>query len=306
MTALQLKLVIETAENGSISAASKKLNVSQPNASSSIKKLEDELGYSLFNRSDGGITLTEQGRLFVVHARSLLEEDLAIRSLKNFDSVTRLRVGIINLTAASDAFLRFCHDCRDSLAEDCTCINVSQETGLKLLREQELDIVVSVQLQEMLPISEIICMKNRLTLTKHMELDACVRVRKDHPLLLDGSLDGSLEGFQKLSSYPYAEYMHFENMFELFNRSSQVPFGYTYRIFSDERDTRLRIIQQTDAYTIGVRLSKERMEKYGLVSIPLNAKATLVSFVRKGEEKLTAVSRYLEYLNEEASKLTDI
>ena len=59
----QLRYFTTVAEEGTISAAAKKLFMSQPPLSTQMKLLEQELGCSLFERGQKHIRLTETGRL---------------------------------------------------------------------------------------------------------------------------------------------------------------------------------------------------------------------------------------------------
>jgi DNA-binding transcriptional LysR family regulator len=56
------KIFYDVAQYGSVSLASKNLNVSQPAISRSIKKLEDDLNVTLFYRTLNGMVLTEKGK----------------------------------------------------------------------------------------------------------------------------------------------------------------------------------------------------------------------------------------------------
>ncbi|MCI9595774.1 MAG: LysR family transcriptional regulator [Firmicutes bacterium] len=69
----QMAYVVEVAKCGSISKAAQNLFLSQPHLSNTIKALEQELGVALFLRSSKGITLTEEGRMFVREAEKILE-----------------------------------------------------------------------------------------------------------------------------------------------------------------------------------------------------------------------------------------
>ena len=53
--------------------ASEELHISQPAISQSIKKLEDELGGTLFLRSNKGMNLTSEGKMFFEYVKGALE-----------------------------------------------------------------------------------------------------------------------------------------------------------------------------------------------------------------------------------------
>ena len=56
------KTFYDVAQYGSVSTASKNLNISQPAISRSIKKLEEDLNVTLFYRTLSGMILTEKGK----------------------------------------------------------------------------------------------------------------------------------------------------------------------------------------------------------------------------------------------------
>ncbi len=61
MTIQQLQNVLEIARCGSASRAAKNLFLSQPNLSSAIKNLEQELGFPIFERTSAGMKLMPAG-----------------------------------------------------------------------------------------------------------------------------------------------------------------------------------------------------------------------------------------------------
>lgn len=68
----QLRQLIEVSKTKSINQAAMNLYISQPNLSLSLRKLEAELGYVLFVRSNRGIEFTTKGKKFVDYASSVL------------------------------------------------------------------------------------------------------------------------------------------------------------------------------------------------------------------------------------------
>ena len=71
---LELYRVFYTvAKNKHMTKASEELHISQPAISQSIKKLEDELGGTLFLRSNKGMELTLEGKMFYEYVKGALE-----------------------------------------------------------------------------------------------------------------------------------------------------------------------------------------------------------------------------------------
>ena len=92
-------IFLTTAQTGSLSAASKRLFISQPAVSKAIKQLEDELGITLFFRSSKGVILTDDGELLYSHILSAFNEinagELLLRSRKEL-GIGRIRFGASN------------------------------------------------------------------------------------------------------------------------------------------------------------------------------------------------------------------
>ena len=61
------------AKHKHMTKASEELHISQPAISQSIKKLEDQLGGTLFLRSNKGMELTEEGKMFYEYVKGALE-----------------------------------------------------------------------------------------------------------------------------------------------------------------------------------------------------------------------------------------
>ncbi len=68
----QLELFRAIADAGSMNAASRSIPMAQPNISYQMKRLEEELGVSLFERSRSGITLTPAGKILYQRADTIL------------------------------------------------------------------------------------------------------------------------------------------------------------------------------------------------------------------------------------------
>jgi len=68
----QLRYFMEIARSGNFTRSAERLRIAQPAVSVAIKKLEDELELTLFNRQDKRVTLTAEGEIFLGHAQRIL------------------------------------------------------------------------------------------------------------------------------------------------------------------------------------------------------------------------------------------
>ena len=107
MTIQQLKYVISVVENGSITEAAKKLYISQPSLSNSIKEIEKEVGITIFIRSRLGIALTKEGAEFVGYARQVIQqmELLEDKYISHLPPKTRFSVSTQHYTFTTNAFV---------------------------------------------------------------------------------------------------------------------------------------------------------------------------------------------------------
>lgn len=87
-----LEYFVKIAEAGSFTAAARALRVSQPTLSVAMRKLEEELGTTLLQRSAKGVTLTATGEVLMRHARHTLQTlELAREEIHALESEPRGR-----------------------------------------------------------------------------------------------------------------------------------------------------------------------------------------------------------------------
>lgn len=93
----RLQYVVATARYGSFTAAAERVGVTQSAVTKSVADLEQQLGYSIFNRTARGVLLTDDGHAFVERAARLLDEaqDLLRRGSAGSDPYSGvLRIGV--------------------------------------------------------------------------------------------------------------------------------------------------------------------------------------------------------------------
>ena len=81
MTLTELRYIVAVARERHFGRAAETCFVSQPTLSVAVKKLEDELGVTLFERGPGEVSVTPAGQKIVEQAQRVLEEASRIREL---------------------------------------------------------------------------------------------------------------------------------------------------------------------------------------------------------------------------------
>jgi DNA-binding transcriptional LysR family regulator len=93
-----LRYFVAVAEELHFRRAAERLHVAQPAVSEQIRKLEDELGVKLFNRTQRSVTMTESGAAMLDEARRVLRQAgvarQTARNARNHET-SRLRVGYL-------------------------------------------------------------------------------------------------------------------------------------------------------------------------------------------------------------------
>ena len=144
-----IEVFVATADEGSISAAARRLEASPSAVSQQLSNLETALGTVLLNRTSRPVSLTPSGEIFRKRAQSILNEASQARAeLANTDmsALTRFRLGMIEDFDA-DVTPRLLSDMADTL----TGCQFLLETGAShrlydLLDSRALDVIVAADM----------------------------------------------------------------------------------------------------------------------------------------------------------------
>lgn len=112
----QLSYFVTVVREGSISAAARRLYLSQPPLSAQMKALEEEFGCVLFERGARKIQLTQAGRLLYDRATALLEmSEMTRREMLDYQrgSEGTLRLGVVSSVGSTLLGSWLCGFCRD-------------------------------------------------------------------------------------------------------------------------------------------------------------------------------------------------
>ena len=107
MELLQLRYFIELADRENLSKTAEKLMISPPSLSSTIRRLEKEIGVPLFDRTQYTIRLNENGRVFHHYIKMALNAiDYGVLSLSS-DKKDTLKLALTNFPIWSELIYEF-------------------------------------------------------------------------------------------------------------------------------------------------------------------------------------------------------
>ena len=134
------------AREGSIAAATRKLNLTQPTISSQLRLLEESLGEKLFEKAGRGLMLTEAGKIALRYADEIFALGRELRDTlrdRPTGRPARMTVGIADVVPKLVAY-RILRPAFEAGAQvEVICREASSETLLALLAQHEVDLVLT-------------------------------------------------------------------------------------------------------------------------------------------------------------------
>lgn len=295
MTILQLKYVIAIASSKSLREAASRLFVSQPALSSSIRELEDELGIQLFERTNKGIRLTEQGSEFLVYAKEAVSQYALIedryldrdRDKKHFSVSMQHYVfavhAFIELIQASEMekYTFAVHETRtDEVLNNVK--NMSSEIGVISFSKSNEKVMKKLFREFQLEFHPL------------MTKDTFVYVWKDHPFAKKEEL--SLE---ELTEYPCISFdQSSENDYYL-TEEALGDYEFEKLIKTNDRATSAELMAALNGYSIGTGIMIDSLTlREGFVTIKLKEEDPLtIGYITKTNHTLSEIGqKYVEEL----------
>ena len=291
----QLKYVLEVAGSSSMREASTKLYVSQPALSASIHDLEEEIGILIFERTNKGISLTDEGREFLSYAKKAVGqyEILEERYLSRDSDKEHFSVSTQHYNFAIKAFT----DVIRKMEPDKFIFSI-HETKTKEVLEDVRSLKSEVGIVSFSGSNEALLKKlfrdYQLDFVPLMRRDTYVYVWRSHPFAARDKVS-----IDEMSDYPCVSFDQSDDDNFYLTEEAMADYAFDKMIRSDDRATTMEIIAELDGYSIGSgMLSGANAILQGLVAIKLKEEdpLTIGYITRKGSTMSAYGRKYLEEL----------
>lgn len=297
----QLKYVLTVAASSSMREAATKLYISQPALSTSIHELENELGISIFERSNKGIVLTDAGQEFLVYAKKVLGqfEILEERFLAKNKEKERFSVSTQHYNFAIRSFAEVIK--RFDPEKYAFAIH---ETKTREVLENVRDLKSEVGVVSYSGNNENVLKKLLkefgLEFVPLMKRETYAYVWKGHPFA-----DREEISLEELKEFPCVSFDQSDDSNFYITEEAMSDYDFKKTIKSEDRATTMELIADLGGYSVGSGiLSKKNAILQGLVSIKLLEQdpLTIGYITRKG----SILSKYGQAYVEELLKYKEM
>lgn len=145
----QLRLVVEVVETGSISKAANNLFISQPNLSSQIASLEDEIGKKLFTRSNRGMTLTPYGVEVYNQAKTVVKQyEIVEKKLMNKSNDNKIKIASFGSEIINEEFFEVCSKYSSNCLFELRDCSVEESIQNVMNRDCDIALILYSDLQQ--------------------------------------------------------------------------------------------------------------------------------------------------------------
>lgn len=270
LTIRQLRYILKTAEEGSLTEASKALSVSQATLSGVITQVEEYLGFKIFSRGRRGTEPTEQGLEFLNYARrAVLGMDLLEAHYGHAEN-TELAFSVAGQNFAFAEWALGDIAKRDEFAlYDCQYSVEAVGDTIKMVSSGAADMgFVRMTDATEGPLSKLIADAG-LEFRKMASLKPYVLTTEAHPLAKRKRLaPKDLIGYPE---YQLDQYLHLSALNGLPEQGPLVYYN-GVRVYDASMSvgSLVRSIAEMEGYSVWSNLRKDEMVENGVVAVPLD------------------------------------
>lgn len=301
MTLQQIYYMIVTAEVGSMNKAAEKLFISQPTLTSAIKELESELGITIFERTNRGVLLTDEGNDFLMSARQIYQQYELLKekygpqgSIKHKFSVSCQHYSFA-VKAFVETVKQFDTLKYEFRIKECQTMEVIKDVGNS---KSEIGILYMSDYNR--KYIQRLMDENGLGFEPIITCDAYVYLYKDHPLAKEKSIR-----LNQLQDYPYLSFDQGDDGAFYLAEEILSENEYARQIKLNDRATALNLMIGLNGYMLCSGIISEELNGDDYVVIPYeddddnpNSSMT-IGYIYKRHSVLSPIAKtYVEELSD--------
>ena len=290
MTLQQLKYAVAVADTRNITEASRRVFISQPSLTAAIRELEEEMGITIFSRSNKGVTITNEGDEFLSYARQVLEQANLLEdrykgsgsgntiffvSCQHYSFAVNAFVDVIRQFGGNEYDFTLRETQTHEIIEDVA--HLKSEVGVMYLSSRNENVI-----------SKLI-KKNNLIFEPLFTTKLHVFISKNNPLASKKKIK-----LTDLAPYPYLTYEQgdFNSFYFAEEPLTEIDFDCPKNIQVRDRATLFNLLIGLDGYTICSGVISHELNGPEIIARPLAVDdiMTVGLITRKG----MALSRYAE------------
>ena len=296
MTLQQLKYVITISKSGSMHTAADELFITQPNLSKAIKDLELEMGITIFNRTNKGVLLTDDGTKFLSYARQVVEQANLLEDIyKNKESIKRIfAISSQHYGFVVNAFVKLV----ETLGKDTYEFSLRECKTYDVINDvkdgrSELGVIYFSRFNS--EIMKKVITSNGLSYEFLFEAKPHVLLSKNHPLANKERLT-----LDDLDAYPRLSYDQGLNNSFYYSEEPHALESVSKAIVVSDRATLFNILIGLNGYTISSGMISSSLDGNNIISIPLETDEVMdLVYIYDSDKPMKEITKqYLAILRE--------
>ena len=294
MTLQQLKYAVTAAEKGTMSEAANSLFIAQPSLTNSIKELENELGITIFHRTNKGIIISNEGNEFLGYARQVLQQ-MNMLEEKYIDNGSHKQIFSVStqhysfaVSAFVDLIRTFGNKNYDFTLRETETYEIIEdvssfrsEVGILYLSNENESVISRIIEKNGLKFDELFTAKPHIFISSHHPL-ACREV-----ILPD-----------ELKGYPFLSFEQGNHNSFYFSEEITGGVEHDMTIKVSDRATLFNLLVGLDGYTICTGVINTELNGENIISKPLmiDEYMRVGTVTRKGVNLTKLGENYIDFL----------
>lgn len=296
----QINYVLEIAKAGSISKAAKNLLLTQPNLSTALKLLEEEVGFEIFERKNSGMVITEKGHELLMYANVIKETINSINSINNThnnDVLHELKISSEVYSFTFEEFMNIYEECKSGkinfVYKQASCVQVIQDVfdkysnlGIITISNDIFDFVKSFLYTK------------GMNFTILSQSNMCLFVLENHPLWNNTkvSLDDLVN--HTIVTYSHDEYFLINDRKHYFNSLAKIK----NKIFVSDYASLISVMKKANAATFLMKFDNmncKLFEDFNLnyKCFDINAHKVTCGLIHRDDYNLSSIEKkFVDYL----------